>query len=163
MILRLLDKLIFAVTLVLALQVPQLADHYHQFLSGLYQSTKWQVDGYEATARQYEYPDTNAMIGHHLQNNVASVRADAEQKLATLAIYEQLQDGMLVFKSGNLLKKAVYMFNPARLDYLKAALNNFKPGIPLSLDGLMFGLLLGLLLNYIAILPFMFLARRKNA
>ncbi|WP_425057197.1 DUF2937 family protein [Shewanella decolorationis] len=36
MITRLFDKLIFGFILVMALQLPQLADHYQQFLAGLY-------------------------------------------------------------------------------------------------------------------------------
>lgn len=162
MIGRLLDKLVFGITLIVALQVPQLADHYHQFLSGLYKSTQWQVDGYEATARQHEYPNVNAMIDHHLQNSVASVRTDAEQKLATLDTLEQLKQGLLLFEQGNLFNQAVYMFNPARHAYLKAVLSNFSPGIPLSVNGLLFGVVVGLILNYLIILPFVFFARRKT-
>jgi hypothetical protein len=34
-------KLFFGITLVLALQVPQLADHYQQFLAGMHASSQW--------------------------------------------------------------------------------------------------------------------------
>lgn len=160
---RLLDKLIFALALLVALQVPLLADHYRQFLSGLYESTQWQVDGYEATARQHEYPDLKAMIDHHLQNNVPSVRTDAEQKLATLDTLETLKQGLLLFEQGNLFNKAAYMFSPARYTYLKTVLSNFSPGVPLSVNGLVFGVAVGLILNYLIILPFVFFPRRKNS
>jgi hypothetical protein len=62
LIARLIDKLVFGFILVIALQLPQLADHYQQFLSGLYESTRWQVEGYEATAKEYHYADVDAMI-----------------------------------------------------------------------------------------------------
>lgn len=160
---RLIDKLIFGIALILALQVPLLADHYHQFLSGLYESTKWQVDGYEATARQHQYPDIKAMIEHHLQNSVPSVKTDAEQKLATLAMFDELKQGVLIFETGNLFNKAVYMFNPSRHGYLRQVLSNFHPGIPLTINGLLFGIVAGLALNYLITLPFIFFTRRKNA
>lgn len=163
MIGRLIDKLIFGVALILALQIPQLADHYHQFLSGVYESTKLQIDGYEANAKQHEYPTVRAMIDHHLQNNVPSVRVDAEQKLATLELFEELKSGMLVFERGNLFSKTVYIFNPARYGYLKHVLSNFSLGIPLSVNGLAFGVIFGLALNYLITLPFMFLTRSRNA
>ena len=46
MIGRLLDKLVFGVALIVALQMPLLVDHYHQYLSGWYKATQSQVDGY---------------------------------------------------------------------------------------------------------------------
>jgi ferritin-like metal-binding protein YciE len=88
LILSLLDKVIFGATLILSLQIPQLADHYQQYLAGLYKATKWQVDGYESTARMHEFPDVRSMINRHLKNSDSSVRTDAEQKLATLDVYE---------------------------------------------------------------------------
>jgi hypothetical protein len=159
---KLADKIIFGIALIIALQVPQLADHYQQFLSGLYESTKWQVDGYEATAKQHEYPDLRVMIEHHLQNNDASVRTDAAQKLYTLELYDELTNGVIVFQEGNLLDKAVYMFNPARYGNLEITLSNFKLGIPLTLNGIAFGVIVGLLINYIITLPFILWTRRKN-
>lgn len=159
MIGRLIDKLIFGVALIVALQVPQLADHYQQFLSGLYESTKWQVEGYEATAKHHEYPSVIAMIDHHLQNDVLSVRTDAEQKLVTLDIFEQLKAGVEIFKNGNLISKSLYMFSPSRYGYLEKTLDNFTPGIPLTFDGIAFGVILGLFINFLITLPFAFLGR----
>lgn len=148
------DKLLFGVTLLIALQIPQLSDQYQQFLSGLYQSTKWQVQGYEATAIKHDYPNVNAMIEHHLQNDVQSVRTDAQQKQVTLQTYEKLSVAMRLFEQGNLFSKTVYMFNPQRYHYLQQTLVHFTPGIPLTMSGILFGIIGGLILNYLLILPF---------
>ncbi len=161
MIGRLLDKLVFGAALILALQVPQLADHYHQFLSGLYESTKWQVDGYQATAREYGYPSVRALVEHHMQNDVASVRKDALQKLATLDQYEHLQAGMAVFENGNLLSQTMYMLHPERYRYLEKVVSNFDPGVPLTLGGWTFGVVVGLLINTVLTLPFALWTRRR--
>ncbi|WP_027251859.1 DUF2937 family protein [Photobacterium halotolerans] len=159
---RIVDKLLFGVMLIAALQVPLLADHYQQYLAGLFEATQWQVKGYENTARQYGYPDVNAMIEQHLDNQEASVRADALQKQATLSHYQDLKAGLAVFEQGTLIEKSVYMFTPARFDALEKTLTHFKPGIPLSLNGLMFGAILGLAANILLTLPFSLLFRRKR-
>lgn len=159
---RIVDKLLFGIMLIAALQVPLLADHYQQYLAGLSEATQWQVNGYENTARQYGYPDVNAMIEQHLANTEASVRADALQKQATLSQYEDLKSGMIVFEHGTLIEKSVYMFAPARFDWLEKTLVHFKPGIPLSLNGLMFGVMLGLAANILLTLPFTLLFRRRR-
>lgn len=160
MIGRFLDKLIFGATLLLALQIPQLADHYQQFLAGLYASTEWQVNGYEQTARQFNYADAKAMIAHHLQNELPSVRADAEQKLVTIERFEQLQAGIKIFESGSLVEKSFYMFHPDRYNDLEKTLHNFKLGIPLTIDGFVFGIIVGLLLNILIDSPFILISRR---
>ncbi|MEJ6519480.1 DUF2937 family protein [Shewanella bicestrii] len=162
MITRLFDKLIFGFILVMALQLPQLADHYQQFLAGLYTSTQWQVEGYEATAKEYHYGDVETMIARHLQNEEPSVRADAEQKRLTLALYQALQQGMQTFAQGNLFEKTAYMFNPARFEYLQQTIVNFKPGIPLTTSGIAFGVLVALVVHYFGSLPFILWSRRRK-
>ena len=162
MITRLFDKLIFGFILVMALQLPQLADHYQQFLAGLYTSTQWQVEGYKATAKAYHFSDVETMIARHLQNEEPSVRADAEQKRQTLALLQTLQQGMKTFEQGNLFEKTAYMFNPARFEYLEQTIVNFKPGIPLTASGIGFGVLVALIVHYLGSLPFILWARRRR-
>lgn len=160
MITRLVDKLIFGGCLIIALQIPQLADHYQQFLSGLYQATKWQIEGYQITADKYEYANVRAMIEDHLSNDNLSVRADAKQKLETLETFEQLTNGIKLFKQGNLLEKSFYMFQPKRLGYLKETLHNFSLGIPLTLSSILFGIIIGLLINIIITGPIVLIAKK---
>ena len=156
MIGRLVDKLVFAVALIVALQMPLLVDHYHQYLSGWYKATQWQVDGYEATAKTHQFANAQAMIEIHLNNTEPSVRADAEQKLATVELLADLRLGMDTFATGNLLEKMLFMLHPDRFHLLKDVTQNFKPGIPLNASGLAFGLVFALLLNFLIMLPFRF-------
>ena len=154
MIVRIFDKLIFGLTFILALQGPLLVDHYQQYLSGLYQATKFQVDGYERTAKQHQFEDLLSMIDRHLQNTEASVRTDARQKVATLALFADLKVGVDIFAEGNLFEKILFMLNPARYATLKGSIGNFKMGIPFTSSGLVFGLIFGLILNLLITWPF---------
>ncbi|MGL5470985.1 MAG: DUF2937 family protein [Shewanella sp.] len=162
MIARLFDKLIFGFILVIALQLPQLAEHYQQFLAGLYTSTQWQVEGYEATAKEHHYEDVDDMIARHLQNEEPSVRSDALQKRQTLLLYKELQHGMEIFEHGNLFEKTAYMFNSTRFDYLEKTITHFTPGIPLTASGIGFGVLVALVVHYLGSIPFFLWARRRK-
>lgn len=163
MVLNLLDKLVFGVSLLLALQIPLLADHYQQFLAGYYQATKVQVDGYKAVAARHQYNDVQSMIDEHLNNISASVRADAEQKLKTLQEFKSVEQSIEVFNSSNIINKTIHMFNPNRTATLTKTLEHFKPGIPITLDGLVFGVITGLVLNLFFTLPIYLIFRRKKA
>lgn len=161
MIRRLLDKLVFGVALIVALQIPLLVDHYHQYLSGWYKATQWQVDGYEATAKTHQFANAQAMIENHLKNPEPSVRTDAEQKLATVELLADVSVGMDIFATGNLLEKMLFMLHPNRIQVLKDVVQNFKPGIPLNASGLVFALVVALLLNFLLMLPFRVFGRKR--
>ncbi|MBU0911018.1 MAG: DUF2937 family protein [Gammaproteobacteria bacterium] len=161
MIGRLLDKLVFGVALIASLQMPLLVDYYHQYLSGWYKATQSQVDGYAATAKMHQFANVQAMIDAHLHNAEPSVRTDAEQKLATVALLADLSLGMDTFATGNLLEKMLFMLHPDRIQLLKDVVQNFKPGIPLNASGLAFGVVFALLLNFLIMLPFRFFGRKR--
>lgn len=162
MIVKLLDKIIFACAFVIALQCPQLSDHYQQHLAGLYHATKWQVEGYAKTAKQYHFPSTQAMINRHLVNAELSVRADAKQKQQTLLKFADLTKGMAIFEQGNLLQKMLYMFSVERFDRLHNTFDNFKLGIPLTTSALLFALILAIILNQLIMLPHTLYVGRKK-
>ena len=161
MILRFIDKLVFGLLLILALQIPQLAEHYHQFISGQLDSVSWQVKGYELTANKYEYASVEDMITHHLQNSVASVRDDAKQKLATLEQYHELMAANKLFTDSNLVSKAIFMFNPTRYQTLEKALKNYTLGIPITFDGISFAVIVALSLNCLLFLPLYWVKKKK--
>lgn len=160
MLLRLFDKLLFAVLLIASLQIPQLADHYQQYMAGQFEATHWQVKGYKNTAAQFGYPSLETMLKHHEQNPVASVRADAQQKWHTLRRYQRLQEGLSLFQQGSLVEKVIYMARPDQFRQLQQTLNHFKPGLPLSQEGVLFALVLALLLNLLVTLPLVLIKRR---
>jgi hypothetical protein len=163
MLRNILDKFLFGAFLLIALQVPILADHYGQFISGYFESTKMQVEGYEATAAQHGFANVKSMIDVHLANAEASVRTDAQQKLNTLQAYEDLKTAQLVFAQGNIFQKTGYMFNPARFGLLKKVLANFNPGVPLSVEYFIYAFLIALLLSSAIVGLFGIRMKRKVA
>lgn len=162
MIFKTLDKLFFGITLVLALQVPQLADHYQQFLAGMYESSQWQIKGYQATAKKYNYASVDAMIAHHLQNEVPSVRDDAIQKQKTIIQYNELSEGLSVFQNGNIIEKLIFMLSPSGWQYIDNTLENFKFGLPITTEGILFGVLFGLFLNLLVSTPTSMIAKKQR-
>lgn len=152
---RLFDKLVFGAALILSLQVPLLVDHYQQYLSGMYEATLVQVEGYQQTATENGFANARTMVSHHLQNEDASVRMDADQKLMTLDRFVELQDGMSIFEHGYLWEKLSYMASPLRVNDLKKTIKHYQLGIPMTTTGLAFGVIIALLVNFILSLPFM--------
>jgi hypothetical protein len=161
-IINIVDKIIFGALLLLFFQVPILADHYLQYVSGYFDATEQQVEGFKANAAQHNYPDVYAMIQDLSVNSSSVVRTDAEQKLQTMQVYEELKASIAVLKDGNIYERAWFMFNPSRWERLTHVYENFKPGIPLSLQDIGFSLLTALVLSLCIIWPFRVVASRSE-
>ena len=87
---NLVDKFLFAVLLIAAMQIPILADHYRQYLSGYYDATQRTIEEYQALANQFGYSNVAQMIAALEQNDVALVREDARNKARTLETFNNL-------------------------------------------------------------------------
>ena len=158
MIVNLLDKLLFGGILLIALQVPVLSDHYVQYLSGYYEATKHQVEGFRITAARHEYPDEYAMVNDLLQNPNPVIKDDARQKQWTLQTYDELTQSLATLINGNYFERAWYIGSPKQWKILQKVLANFKPGILLSLNDLGYSVLIALLFSALLTLPFRMLS-----
>lgn len=164
MITNILDKILFGVLLLMAFQVPIIADQYLQFVSGYYQSTKNQVEGYSENAIKHEYANVYAMIADFRKNSNSAVRADGEQKLRVMKEFEELKKAMSTLKAGNIFEKAWFMFNPSRWQSLKKVMENFRPSIPLAITDIIYSGILAMILSLLIMWPIRsFIGRRKSA
>ena len=84
-ILRLIDKIVFAALLILMLQVPIVTDHYVQYLNGYVDATQAEVDHYQQLADTYGYTDINSMLTALQANQDELVRDDARHKQTVVA------------------------------------------------------------------------------
>ncbi|MGR5061515.1 DUF2937 family protein [Photobacterium sp. DNB22_13_2] len=159
---RIFDRLIFGGILIATLQIPMLADHYLQYLSGFYDATKQQVSSYEDNARQHGFDSAESLINALLQEKSSIVRVDAEQKRDVLQRHQILEQAMATLSKGHLYEKALYMFNPLRGDELQRVLIHFKPGIPVDMESIAICVAIAFGLNAVLYLPLMLFQRRWN-
>ncbi|MEW9799212.1 DUF2937 family protein [Alteromonas sp. CYL-A6] len=151
---RTLDKLVFAALLLVTMQVPILADHYLQYLSGYADATQAQVSQYQRLADEFGYPSVQAMIDDLSRSDTPLIKADAQNKAAQISQLHALQEGISVLKDGHYFAQAWYMVQPARTDTLRRVLDNFSPSIPLRPTDILFSLIAALGLNLLIISPF---------
>jgi len=157
-----LDKVIFATVLILAFQIPIISDHYLQYLSGYFQSTKDQVAGYQKNALQHQYANVDEMIADLLQSKSPVVRSDAMQKQQNLTKYHELTVAIEILQTGDVFQRAWYMFNPSRWQVLKQVMVNFKPGLPLTIKDLLYACLFALLASFLLMLPIKWLMNEQK-
>ncbi len=159
---RILDKIIFATLLLLAMQVPILADHYRQYLTGYYDATAAQVAEYETLSTKHGYASVDAMIAALKNNSNPVVRDDAQNKLNTISTLKQLDEGLTILTRGHYYEQAWYMLAPAQNATLKRVMDNFHPSIPLSGDAVVFSLITAIIINTLLWAPYWTAIRIKK-
>ena len=151
---RVIDKLLFAVLFIAALQIPILADHYRQYLTGYYDATQEQVVELENLARQFNFNSVDALIENLKSNQDAVVREDANNKATLIVKLKEADEGLKTLSTGNYFQQANYMFTPSHQDTLFRVLDNFAPSLPLTPTPVVFSLVTAITLNILLLSPF---------
>ncbi|TDR77428.1 DUF2937 family protein [Photobacterium lutimaris] len=162
MVKRIIDRLIFGGLLIATLQIPMLADHYLQYLSGFYDATRQQVSSYEDNAHRHGFDSAESLIDALLQEKSSIIRVDAEQKRDVLQQHQMLEQAIATLSNGHLIEKAVYIFNPLRVDELQRVLIHFKPGIPIDVESIVICVVIAFGLNAVLYIPLVLFQRRRS-
>lgn len=155
MFIRVFDKVVFATLFVAALQVPILAEHYRQYLSGYYDATREEVSAMSALAERHGYSSVGAMLSALKQNSEAVVRADAERKSALFTKLSHIEQGIKTLEHGHYYEKAWYMATPSNASTLQKVLGNFSPSVPLTPSSIIFSFITALLINLLLWSPYL--------
>ena len=153
MIVRVLDKVLFAALFIITLQVPILADHYRQYLSGYYDALRDEVTSSTELAKQHGFSSVEAMLESLQQNNEAVVRENATLKAERFAQINIIEQGMRKLEHGHYFEKLVFMATPSQYDTLDRVLDNFRPSVPLTPSSIIFSLVTAILLNLLIWTP----------
>ena len=153
MVVRVLDKVVFAVLFIITLQVPILADHYRQYLSGYYDALRDEVSSSSELAKQHGFSSVEAMLDSLQKNSEPVVRENASMKASRFAQIATLEQGMRKLEHGHYFEKLVFMASPSQYGTLNRVLDNFSPSVPLTPSSIVFSLVTAILLNLLIWTP----------
>lgn len=141
------DRILFALGLLVFMQAPQFVDQYTQRLGGYLQAQKQHLAQYQSIADEQFAGDLDALLHNFQSNDNPSVNQTAatieqtRQQVTSLEVdLSRLEDKNFVYKLGHILTHI-------HLDVAQATLRIFTPGIPLTLESLLCGLLGGVLFS----------------
>lgn len=161
-ILRLLDKLLFAALLIVMLQVPIVTDHYLQYLNGYLDATQGEVTHYQQLASTYGYPDVEAMLAALKANSDPLVRDDATHKQQVLNAHQSARQAMLTLQTSNYFEQFWYFVQPSQYARLGKVLSLYQPSLPLQPQAVGSALVTSLTLYLLLSLPALLLSRRHQ-
>ena len=157
MIKNLLDKIFFAVGVMVFLQLPHFIDQYTQRMGGYSASQTEQIKEYQSIADQHFNGDLAAYINRLQQNADPAVAESATQMAKRLASADDIKSELQVFEQKPLWYQVPYFITHMRMDLAQGTAQNFSPGLPINLwawgYGLIGGILFSLLFNGITKSP----------
>ncbi len=141
----LLDRLLFAVGLIVFMQVPQFIDHYTQRFGGYHQALSDSVAQYQRSADAHYNGDLRMMI-HEFEVADAPAMRDMGRKMDGERIrLDQMTEGLQILENGGLAAKFAYLAQDLDVPLARATLDAYRPGLPMTIDAAICGLIGGIL------------------
>ncbi|MGJ8662775.1 MAG: DUF2937 family protein, partial [Marinicella sp.] len=153
----LIDKIFFAMGVMLFLQLPHFIDQYTQRMGGFASSQQQQINEYQVIADQHFKGDIRAYIQHLQENTDPAVTKSADQIENRINNAQSIANELKVYEQEALWYQVPYFITHMRLDLAKGTAQNFAPGLPINLwawgYGLIGGVLFSLLFNGFTKIP----------
>ena len=160
----LLDRILFAVGVLLFMQAPHFVDQYTQRLGGFYQAQAEHLRQYQNIANNQHHGDLEALI----QEFDASSRQSVQQTAGTIrenrTQVTKLKSDLAVLESNQFIPKLVHLASNLQFSIAQETVRVFKPGMPFTIEALLCGLLGGILFSvlFYSIAKFPKLFTRRN-
>ena len=146
---QLLDKIFFAIGVIVFLQMPHFIDQYTQRIGGFAESKIQQLEEYQIIAENNYDGNISLLIEKFKNSQDKAIQQTGENISATQQDVFLLNDEIQLLESEGLFKKVIFLTTNLRYNIAKGALSTFQPGIPLNLWALVYGLIGGVLFSLI--------------
>ena len=137
-------KLVFAVTLLLGIQMPGFLQQYEHRVDAHYQEAKRQLNQYQSLADLYFSGDLQVLIRQHKKSEILLFRAEAQiiETLLNRLNYLQAKKNAL---QGPLISRLYFLVTQINRPLLLETRKNYSAQITLSQNAITFGVLAALL------------------
>lgn len=164
--LGLVDRILFACGLLLALQIPQFLDHYTQRYAGYRDALAAAVTDYQRIADVHHDGNLDALVAE-LRAGSGGVRDMGDKLQADRLQLQRMDAALRILREGSLWARLRHLVLDADVALARGTLADFKPGLPLTMDALICGaigaLLASGLFNLLILLLTLPLRQRREA
>ena len=143
----LLDRVLFALGVLLFMQAPHFVDQYSQRLGGYYQAQLNHLEQYQQIAQTKHQGNLDSLIQEFTSSTNASVR-DTGQNISV--IQEQtkaVKIDLNVLDNKPFVAKIMHLLTSMRYEIAQQTFVNYKPGVPFSIEAFVCALLGGVLMS----------------
>jgi len=139
----LLDKICFAIGVIVFLQLPHFIDQYTQRIGGYAESKIQQLEQYQEIAENNYEGNINLLIKNFKNSQDPAIQQTGESISETQQDVYVLNDEIKSLETDGLFRKVMFLSTNLRYNIAKGTLGNFQPGIPLNIWAFVYGLIGG--------------------
>lgn len=162
---QLLDKIFFAIGVIVFLQLPHFIDQYTQRIGGFAESKIQQLEEYQLIAENNYDGNLTLLIENFKQSKDTAIQQTGENISSTQQDVIILNEEIQTLEGDGLFSKVLFLSTNLRYNIAKGTMGTFQPGIPLNLwafvYGLIGGVLFSLLFNGTTKIPKLIFRKRK--
>jgi hypothetical protein len=137
----LIDRLLFVAGFIVALQLPQFIDHYTQRYGGYHQALADSMEEYQRNANEHYGGDLDKLIADLEAAPSAGIHDIGSKLAADRAKETAMRQGLEILEHGSLVDKLWYLSRHLDREIAQGTWMAFTPGLPLTTDALICGLL----------------------
>lgn len=145
-----LDRIMFAVNFILAVQIPGFIHQYTQRLSGHLDEAQYQLSNYQGIADQHYQGDLLLLIKRYQTNSEPGIRASGNLVMDLVERVSTLSEQVNQLVSTDYLTMLYYFVANIDLDIAKATLYDYKLSIPIEVTAISTGVVVAIVASMIA-------------
>ena len=146
---NLFDRVLFALGLLLFMQVPQFLDQYTQRLGGYLQAQKQHLSEYQGIANRQHSGDLEALLNEFYSSEKPAVKETADTINKTRQEVAELESDLDILEGKHLIYRLGHTITHVNMSVATETLRIFTPGIPLTIESFVCGLLGGILFSVV--------------
>ncbi len=147
LILGLADRVLFAAALLLFMQIPQFIDHYTQRYAGYHQALVDSLAEHQHNANLHYGGDLRALVDDLRSSERPGIQEIGAKLERDRQREAQMAAGLVILREGSLWAKLRFLSTDLDQPLAQGTLQDFKPGLPLTMDSLLCGLTGAILLS----------------
>ncbi|HEY0973799.1 MAG TPA: DUF2937 family protein [Solimonas sp.] len=144
LVLGLADRILFALGLLLALQIPHFLDHYTQRYAGYRDALADSMAEFQRTADQHYGGNLQALIDD-LRAGKPGIEAVGDKLDRDRRQLAEMDANLVILREGGLWARVQHLARNADSSLVRGAWGDYQPGLPLTTDALICGALGALL------------------
>lgn len=146
---NILDRILFATSMIIAMQLPAFIQQYSQRLAGHLSEAKYQLENYQVIADQHYQGDILLLIKRYQANSDPGINAAADVVFQLIDRISILASQLQHLNHSDYFHKIFYFVSDLNLPLAKATLQDYQLSIPLDLPSLLTGLVVAIIVGFL--------------
>lgn len=146
---NLIDKIVFALAVILGLQIPNFIGQYRQRLGGHFDEASQNLKGFESISEEtVGSTDLNALVAHYQQGS-SDVQLIAEKLASDISRTDRLSNLVENLETAGIFGRLKHIVVDLERPIAMATIKDYQPGLPITPEAIMYALVFGILATLI--------------